>query len=1557
MPSVNALLAISVLSLFPFALPVSAAPVDVKTESLPIIFEQNLGQAPITYKFLSHDGNVESLFSDTGVDLLFPGEKNERFQIHLRFIGSRPNVIPEASERLSSVTNYLVGNDPSRWIRSVPNHSHVRYREIYPGVDLIFQGAKNQIEHDFHIAAHASPDVVRFSLEGSRGVCLDRAGNLEISVGNGTLIFQKPHAYQKMLDGGVEKSIESDFVLNPDGSVKFRLGAYDHERELVIDPVFSFSTYLAGSNADNVTAIASDPSGNTYVTGYTYSLDFPIVDGVQARYTGSPDAYVSKLDTTGKTLLYSTFIGGTSRNYGNAISLDTQGNIIVAGTSSSNDFPHVGSVPSLNCEGNNDCFFVASLKPDGSAFNYAGLIGGIEGTDVQTGSSGSGVLALDTAGNAYLAGVTDDANFEITPGTLSKSVPGYPYNSTFVLKVDSKGALTYSTIIPGTLPLSSIPYVNVFIPNGISVNGGGQATIAGTAGPGLPSTEGVIQPTFPNNLGAGNATAGFVLQLDAKASAISYATYITGTDSIGGLAVDSQNNSYVTGGTSENNLPVSSNAYQKTLKSGPNCTCNSGFLLKLDGAGKKVLAATYLEGTPSIGNEGTSFSGITLDSHSNVYVGGITGSSDFPLVNPFVSIWEFGETASELVLAGMTPDLSALTFGSFLSSTDQGFNGSEFSAVAVDSGDNLIVIGETVTTDFPTTPGSFQPVPPTQARHGFVAKLNMSTLAPSVCLDSWSVNLGLVPAKKSSTQTVHLRNCGNAPLKLAGLVSSAASVKARETCGTIQPGIVCPIAVTFSPPDSSMVTGTITLNDNAVISPQVISFSGQGVAPQLSPSSGGFDFGDLLVNTAGIGNSMFFSNTGNAPLGITSASVDGDFSVTQNFCKGTLQPQNSCLITVIFSPKAAGIRTGTLLITSNDPVSPRAGISLRGTGDALYAAPVLLSLGSPTVQINNGPITVQVFGANFYPASMIEVSGKPQPTMYASGQELQATLDSTFSGTIGEISVTVFNPTPGGGTSVPLILTRYEVINVDAAFLTTVPGSKFLYASILSAAVTNPNTVIPINPATGALGNPIPVGQNPGPLAASNDGKYLFVVANQDQTLQRINLATGAVDKTFPFPPNSTTCCGPLSGTDMKVIPGTTQEVVLALDIPLYGFGEMALYNDTGLVNYIPTSSGATLSFSSFAYAGSPLTIYSLPFTDVQHPFFNIVTVDVKGLHYTPPQGGNFGGNNTTGAQVVSDGTLLYTSSGEVWSPATKTQVGSFPVTIYNRAGYEVMDTPSGRIFTIGDQPYGGDSSSIVLSAYDQKTLGLTGALAFPQLPQPIVGSLVRWGSNGFAFVGQDSTFTKQVVYLLTSSLAAPVTLNPIPRLRSLEPSSASEGASGFQLTLNGSGFTEASVVNWNGTALQTTYSASTVLTASVPASDLAASGVAAVTVTSPSPGGGTSNSIRFTVAKLAPLVSFSSSTLSFPAQAVGTPSKAQTIAVQNPGTAPLGISGISITGLNSGSFRETNTCGSSLAPGANCSIVVIFEPTSKGALVASLSLADNATGSPQTVSLTGTGN
>ncbi|MGB8481455.1 MAG: SBBP repeat-containing protein [Acidobacteriaceae bacterium] len=165
---------------------------------------------------------------------------------------------------------------------------------------------------------------------------------------------------------------------------------------------------------------------------------------------------------------------------------------------------------------------------------------------------------------------------------------------------------------------------------------------------------------------------------------------------------------------------------------------NTGYIVKLNGQGTAVLAATYLDGTTPSLNNGTSFAGLALDSLGNVFVGGSTGSSDFPLLDPFTSRFEIGSSIWEMVLAEMSPDLSKLEFGSFLSSTDGVTPGSSFSGPAVDSSNNLIVAGTTYASTFPTTNGSLQtepppsPTPRTSFIHSFVSKLNMSTAEDSI---------------------------------------------------------------------------------------------------------------------------------------------------------------------------------------------------------------------------------------------------------------------------------------------------------------------------------------------------------------------------------------------------------------------------------------------------------------------------------------------------------------------------------------------------------------------------------------------------------------------------------------------------------------------------------------------------------------------------------------------------------------------------------------------------------------------------------------------------------
>lgn len=816
------LIVVSLIASVSLAMP----PISLKTRiSSTGDFEENKGQAPEKYRFLYQDGTTSALFSEDAITFVLHSTTGTS-QVKLSFSGSSREATLRTKGGLASRSNYFLGNDPNLWIRNVPHARSVIYKGVYPGTDVTFHGTNGQFEQDFRLAAGADPGKIQILFSGARDISSDGSGGLRVSAPFGSLSLRRPEAYQETPSG--RRSVPVQFATDPKGAISFRVGTFDHTRALVIDPVFSFSTYLVGSSSGSnstVTAVTTDNAGNIYVTGYA-GTSFPIVDGVQPTLNGTGNAFISKFDPTGQTLLYSTYLGGAGTfgnavNYASAIALDPSGNIIVTGSSEANDFPHAGSVPPVNCASNHACFFISSLSPDGSSLNYSGLVGG--GSNISDSDYGNeGRLAVDSQGNAYVAGVTDDATFQITPGTLSKAVPGYPYNSTVVLKVDSTGALVYCTIVPGTLPYNpAAPSTDIFVPAGMVVDSNGQVTIAGTAGPGLPSTSGVIQPTFPNDLNNTNPDAGFVFQLNATASAINYATYVPGTDWVLAMTADKSGNLYLTGVTGESNLPVSGNAYQKSILQ----YTSSGFVVKMNATGTAIPAASYIEGSAGAG-----FSSVALDSNSNVFIGGGTTSTDFPLVNPFLSEWVFGTTNSDMVISELSPDLSSLLFGSFLSAVDQIYSAPEFFALSVDSQDNLIVVGDTYATHFPTT-ASFEPNPPDlsgQIQRGFVTKLDMTTPAPSVCSSTWSFDFGIVAVGQSSTQTVNVTNCGNAPLLISSAVSSIASVVVNQACGSISPGSACAISLTFTPKDQTAFDGTLALAVNAPIQIQVIRFIAQG---------------------------------------------------------------------------------------------------------------------------------------------------------------------------------------------------------------------------------------------------------------------------------------------------------------------------------------------------------------------------------------------------------------------------------------------------------------------------------------------------------------------------------------------------------------------------------------------------------------------------------------------------------------------------------------------------------------------------------------------------------
>jgi hypothetical protein len=1266
------------------------------------------------------------------------------------------------------------------------------------------------------------------------------------------------------------------------------------------------------------------------LTGSTTSTNFPTLNPEQpyldqsgGANTTPLDSFVTKLDPTGDKLIYSTYLGGSGADNGAAIRVDGKGNAIVAGYTDSQDFPHAGAIPITGCQFNGNCYFLTSLSPDGSQLNYSGIVAGI-----QAYYGSAGVLALDSTGNAYVSGDIWAENFTVTPGTLSSYLPGYPYSTLFVMKVDPTGKLLYATGILGA------PAWGAFVPFSIAVDGSGQVTLAGTASLGLPTTSNVVQPSFPYSTTDEALTAGFVLQLNATASAINFASYLPGTGSADGMAVDSSGDLYFVGATAETSPAVTAKAYE--------WIADSSYVMELSGGATAVKAAVYFT---------CCMAGIALDTNRNVFVGGMTMSSTFPMKHPFTPIYEFAMADGDMAVAEFDSGLSTLLFGSYLSSTIAPYPGSTFTSMTVDAQNNLILTGKTMADDFPTTAGSFQPQLPTAeyplsdvAQATFVSKINLAKPSPMGCLDNYSWNFGNATPGVPLTKTVNLINCGNAPLHLSSITSTEPSFTTSQSCGAIAAGVSCPVTVTFDPLQSGSLESVLEFNDDGAVRVQKAIFTGMGLAPSIQPVANPVMVGHALVGAQSPFSLQLF-NDGNFPLAITITAVTGSsFKVPSYSC--TYFGGSACPINIVFAPRVVGTNTGSLLLSTNDPVNPRFVVNLSGVGDSVYLTPVIAYLSPGTAPIGT-PVSVSVFGTNFYPASVVNVNGTAQPTTYVSNSELQFQLTSSELGAVGQVPIKVVNPSPGGSSNTAFFA-PYRALTINPSALAYVPSTGTLYAAIPASAASNPNTVIPVTPATGALGKPITVGNNPVLLAASGDGKYLYVALSTDQTIQRINLATRVVERSFPYPGN-TSCRGcALDATGLQVVPNAPQEVVLALGTSL------ALYNDGGLVNSIVAPLNSILEFNEIAFVGNS-NIFGLPLTLEQCAPFD-VTLGASGLAYTPPAPTGWPCSQFSGGSaLVSSGTLLYDDAGQVWDTTTMTISGTFPVATQ---AYEMrniaLDPTTPNFYLVGINQ-SDPNFYLALFSYSTHSLEEIGELTFPGVMDPSISDLIRWGSDGFAFIAPGPGLTDQELYLFRSNLANAQTTNPVPVLSSLSYTFSNPTIYVQTLDVYGSNFVPSSVVQWNGTAVPTAFISSTHLIATLKYPLLANATTAQVTVFTPAPGGGTSSALQFLVGQFEPTATLSATALNFGNVLLGETGGVEYITVSNNGWALLFFSSITTTG----DFSSSSTCTSSLTyldTSGTCEIAVTFSPTTAGQRTGTITITDNAPDSPQAISLTGSG-
>jgi hypothetical protein len=490
--------------------------------------------------------------------------------------------------------------------------------------------------------------------------------------------LRRPVVYQNV--DGERRKVPAAYVRRGAREVGFALGAYDRSRPLVIDPALIYSTYLGGSAKETAGAIAADSLGYAYVTGTTFSTDFPVSNPAIASelYGGArSDVFVTKLALSGVGLVYSTYLGGSGLDAGSAIAVDGAGRAYVAGSTSSVDFPTTAGAFSRIYKGDPKDAFVAELDATGSQLIYSTYLGG-------SGLDAAASIAVDASGAAYVAGSTSSADFPTTPSALQTTAGSNSANvDAFVAKLDPSGsALVYSTYLGGS---------GVDTAASIALESSGEAYVAGsTLSPDFPTTPGAFSRVFHGAPTIGDA---FVAKLDARGSTLVYSTYLggNGPDLASGIAVDSAGQAYVVGSTGSADFPTTPGAFSRAFNRDP--ASGDVFVSKLDARGSALLYSTYLGGSRS-----DWASGIAVDSSGQAYVAGTTGSADFPTT---------ASTALHPTLAGGSDAFVAQldsAGGSVLYATYLGGRGSDSAAgIAYGGPSDLFVTGTTSSADFPVT--------------------------------------------------------------------------------------------------------------------------------------------------------------------------------------------------------------------------------------------------------------------------------------------------------------------------------------------------------------------------------------------------------------------------------------------------------------------------------------------------------------------------------------------------------------------------------------------------------------------------------------------------------------------------------------------------------------------------------------------------------------------------------------------------------------------------------------------------------------------------------------
>jgi uncharacterized protein DUF11/beta-propeller repeat-containing protein len=879
---------------------------------LPLIFEPNQGQANLDpsdphARFLAHGSGYALMLGSEGASITVRSQRGTLDSVRMKLAGADPHATLHATNPLPGQSNYLLGNDSSKWRSNVAQYARVRYENVYPGISLVFYGNQGHLEYDFQVAPGAEPSQAELEFDGASSVEL-RDGALQIKRGDSVVRLEAPRVYQQV--GGQEQPVDGRFVLRNAHRAGFAIGSYDRSRELIIDPVLSFSTYFGGAGDEAATSVAVDTSGNIYLTGSTDSANLPFTPGVfQTTLNTTPpntNVYIAKINpvVNPPVLVYMTYLGGSGSDTPAGIAVDGAGDAYVAGTTSSLNFPHSPTAYQIAPESGTtgtQHVFVTELNPTATApLLYSSYLSG-NGTDLASG------MTIDSAGNLYVTGTTtstdnssNNPTAQFPASTLPNQVPFQPQSpgtiQFFVTKVDTSNSgnasILYSTYFGGDITVSNV--APIATGGGIAVDNVGNVYFDGTT-----------------NYTYTNGEAGDFPILNAYQPCLDQAPPASPT-----------------------NPPVCANAATATFTDAFAAKLNLNLNIP---QGEQLQWSTYFGGTQT-----DTGAGIAVDNGAeHVFIvgttnsPGITGTSNFaPFqicldtpVNPAPgAACNLTVTASDAYVASLSnPALAGtavnmvLNYFSYLggSGNDQGL------AITVDSTDNAYLTGSTESTDFDIFPANNDGLQSNLAgfQDAFIARLNTTTTNGQNTTGAFSSYFGgatPISGTSAMTQGTGIALDANANVYFAGDTNTTnLQVNSLQTTNA---GGFDAFVTELKTVSTITITGVLTLGTN-----QLYIAAGNPATFTYTVTNGGPDPAYNL---------NFTDNLGNAGVTLTFISA----SSTNGTCSGggtslavtcsipTLEPGSTATITVVVTPTPTGTTAnfngGTAQVSGPNVLNP-----------------------------------------------------------------------------------------------------------------------------------------------------------------------------------------------------------------------------------------------------------------------------------------------------------------------------------------------------------------------------------------------------------------------------------------------------------------------------------------------------------------------------------------------------------------------------------------------------------------------------------------------------------